>query len=113
MLPILYSEGVAAKRISLERFVEISLHERGQDLRLVPPQGNDRRGQRRGPVLWDPATEWTFGWQAGQSRSDFSLYDGWRLKGRIIATISRGDVVYQDGVITAEGGRGRHLRVGG
>ena len=110
MLPILYSEGVAAKRISLERFVEISSTNAAKIFGLYPRKGTIAVGSDADLVLWDPATEWTFGWQAGQSRSDFSLYDGWRLKGRIIATISRGDVVYQDGVITSEGGRGRFLR---
>ncbi len=110
MLPILYSEGVATRRISLERFVEVSSTNAAKIFGLYPRKGTIAVGSDADLVLWDPATEWTFRWQAGQSRSDFSLYDGWRLKGRIVATISRGDVVYRDGEIAAEGGRGKFLR---
>jgi dihydropyrimidinase len=113
MLPILYSQGVAAKRISLERFVELSSTNAAKIFGLYPRKGTIAVGSDADLVLWNPAAEWTFRWQAGQSRSDFSLYDGWRLTGRIVATISRGDVIYQDGAITAPGGRGRYLRAGG
>ena len=110
MLPILYSQGVAGKRISLERFVELSSTNAAKIFGLYPRKGTIAVGADADLTLWDPVAQWTFRWQDGQSQSDFSLYDGWRLTGRITATVSRGDVVYQDGAIRAEGGRGRYLR---
>ena len=42
--------------------------------------------------------------------SDFSVYEGMKLKGWPRYTISRGEVLQKDGVITAEPGRGRYIR---
>lgn len=42
--------------------------------------------------------------------SDFSVYEGMKLKGWPRYTLSRGEVIQKDGVITAEPGRGRYIR---
>lgn len=42
--------------------------------------------------------------------SDFSVYDGMKLKGWPRYTISRGEIIQKDGVITAEPGRGKYIR---
>jgi len=42
--------------------------------------------------------------------SDFSIYSGMKLKGWPRYTISRGEVIQKDGVITAECGRGRYIK---
>lgn len=41
--------------------------------------------------------------------SDFSVYEGMKLKGWPRYTISRGEIIQKDGVITAEPGRGRYI----
>lgn len=42
--------------------------------------------------------------------SDFSVYEGMKLKGWPRYTISRGEIIQKDGVITAELGRGKYLK---
>lgn len=42
--------------------------------------------------------------------SDFSVYEGMKLKGWPRYTISRGDIIQKNGVITAESGRGKYIR---
>ena len=42
--------------------------------------------------------------------SDFSVYEGIKLKGWPRYTISRGEVIQKDGVITAECGRGKYIK---
>ena len=42
--------------------------------------------------------------------SDFSVYEGMKLKGWPRYTISRGEIIQKDGVITAEPGRGKYLK---
>ncbi len=42
--------------------------------------------------------------------SDFSVYEGMKLKGWPRYTISRGEVIQKDGVITAKPGRGKYIR---
>ena len=43
------------------------------------------------------------------SYSDYSLYDGWALKGWPVETILRGHTVMRDGRITGAPGLGRYL----
>ena len=42
--------------------------------------------------------------------SDFSVYEGMKLKGWPRYTISRGEILQKDGVISAEPGRGKYIR---
>ena len=42
--------------------------------------------------------------------SDFSVYEGMKLKGWPRYTISRGEIIQKDGVITAKPGRGKYIR---
>jgi len=44
------------------------------------------------------------------SYSDYSLYDGWNLKGWPVRTIVRGVTVMDDGKIVGPAGHGRYLR---
>jgi dihydropyrimidinase len=41
--------------------------------------------------------------------TDFSPYTGRRVRGAVVATVSRGEIVYEDGEILGRTGRGRFL----
>jgi dihydropyrimidinase len=43
------------------------------------------------------------------SDCDFSLYEGWKLKGWPVATILRGGVIYENGELKGTPGQGRYL----
>lgn len=47
-----------------------------------------------------------------QSNADYSVYDGREVFGWPRFTVSRGEIVLQDGQVTAEPGRGRWPRRG-
>ena len=49
-------------------------------------------------------------WQELGSYSDYSLYDGWRLKGWPRLTMVRGVTVMRDGQIVGPSGHGRYLK---
>jgi dihydropyrimidinase len=44
------------------------------------------------------------------SSSDFSIYEGWHLKGWPILTMVRGNVVMRDGEVIGEKGFGKYIR---
>jgi dihydropyrimidinase len=46
------------------------------------------------------------------SRSGYSLYEGWDVVGAPAQTISRGEVVYADGAVLGEAGRGQLVHRG-
>jgi dihydropyrimidinase len=113
MLPLLYSRGVHTGRISIERFVELTSTNAAKIFGLYPQKGTIAIGSDADLLIWDPTANYTFRAEDAQTRTDFSLYDGWQLDGRLLTTISRGEVIYDDGDIVAAGGRGRLLRRAG
>jgi dihydropyrimidinase len=109
MLPMLYSEGVAKDRISLERFVELTSTNAAKLFGLYPRKGTIAVGADADLALWDPAATRTIRADELRSRSGYSVYEGWAVTGWPTLTVRRGDVVYADGQVVAGPGGGRPL----
>ena len=77
---------------------------------LYPRKGAIAVGSDADIVLFDPAAAWRISTERLHMNTDFSPYEGREMIGRVIATLSRGEVVYRDGDVKAEKGRGRFLR---
>ncbi len=61
-------------------------------------------------VLYDTAKEFTISSGNMHSNVDYTIYEGMKLKGYPVLTMSRGSVVYEDGVYKGEAGYGRLIR---
>ena len=48
-------------------------------------------------VVFDPDEEWTVDPEQFASKARNTPFAGWKLKGRVKYTISKGEVIYQDG----------------
>ncbi len=112
MLPLLHSEGVVKGRITLERFVEISSTNPARLFGLYPRKGTIAVGSDADLALWDPTEQRRLRLADMKSRGGFSLFDGWEVTGWPQMTIRRGEVVYENGRITAEPGSGELLKRG-
>lgn len=110
--PMLYSEGVVAGRISLERFVAVTATNPARLFGLFPRKGTVAVGSDADLVLWDPAETRTIRDEDMLSGAGFSVYAGREVTGWPRVTIRRGEVVYEDGVVLARPGSGRLLRRG-
>lgn len=64
---------------------------------LDVPGGNLKVGQAADITIIDPAREWTIDVEAMRSKSRNSPFDGWRVRGKAIATMVEGEVRYRDG----------------
>jgi dihydropyrimidinase len=112
LMPMLYSEGVAAGRISLARFVELTSASAARLFGLYPRKGAVAAGSDADLVLWDPQQRRVIDGAAMQSRAGYSVYDGWTVRGWPRFVVRRGEIVLADGEITARPGQGRWLRRG-
>jgi dihydropyrimidinase len=110
MMPLLYSEGVRKGRISLERFVEVTSTNAAKIFGVYPQKGTIAVGSDADLVVWDPDLSRTLRADDLQTNADYSLYDGWEIVGGPAVTISRGEVVFADGRVTVEEGRGLLVR---
>jgi len=110
LMPMLYSEGVAAGRISLDQFVALTSANAARIFGLYPRKGAIAVGSDADIALWDPGHRRTIDGARMQSLSGYSVYDGWQVQGWPRFVVRRGQVVFADGQITARPGDGEWLR---
>lgn len=112
LMPMLFSEGVRAGRISLARFVELTSTNVAKLFGLYPQKGTIAVGSDADVVIWDPEASRTVDGASMHSRAGYSVYDGRDVRGWPVYTISRGEIVLDRTGVTAARGRGRWLRRG-
>ena len=109
LLPMLYSEGVRKGRISLQRLVELVATNPARIAGLAPRKGVIAPGADADLVLFDPGRTRTIHAPEMQSTADYDVFEGWEVTGWPATTISRGDVIYANGRVVGEPGRGRFV----
>ncbi len=109
LLPLMLSEGVHGGRISLERVVEICCENPAKAFGLYPKKGSWMVGADADLVILDMDREVTFTGDMFHGFGDFTLFDGWKIRGWPKTTLSRGTVVFEDGEVTGKNGHGRYL----
>jgi dihydropyrimidinase len=111
-VPLLFSEGVSKGRISLPRFVEVVSTNPAKLVGLYPQKGTLSIGSDADIMIIDPEKEVTISRDMLHGNTDYTPYEGWKLKGYPVTTISRGNVLVQDGRVVASPGAGKFLKRG-
>jgi dihydropyrimidinase len=110
LMPMLFPEGVATGRISLDRFVELTSATAARLFGLYPRKGAIAVGSDADLTLWDPQARRVIDGSQMRSRAGYSVYDGLTVQGWPRFVIRRGQPVLADGICTAEPGQGQHAR---
>jgi dihydropyrimidinase len=108
-LPILFSEGVVAGRISLPRFVALTATNNAALYGLAPRKGSIAVGADADIAIWDPARRVTITNALLHHEVDYTPYEGMVVTGWPEVVMSRGEVIVEGGVLRATPGRGRFL----
>lgn len=108
-LPLLFSAGVGESRITLEQFVALTAANPARLYGLYPRKGTIAVGSDADIALWDPEREVTIANALLHHNVDYTPYEGIRVTGWPVLTLSRGTVVQRDGTLTAQPGRGEFL----
>jgi len=106
-LPLLYTYGVGAGRITLEEFVNLTATRHAETYGLYPRKGTIAVGSDADLAIWDPEKSVVI--EQTHDRTGYTPYRGRRLKGWPLTVLSRGEVIVQEGKLGAERGRGRFL----
>lgn len=112
LLRVMLSEGVHRRGLSLQRLVALTSTKPAKVFGLYPRKGAMQPGSDADLVVVDLAREETIDPTRLGSFADYSLYEGWTLKGTPTLTLVRGTVVMQDGEIVVPEGYGRYVRAG-
>jgi dihydropyrimidinase len=110
ILPMLYSEGVGKGRLSLNRFVEVISTNPAKLFGLYPQKGTIAIGSDADILIFDPKKEVTIRHRDMHSRSDYELYEGFQVTGWPTMTLSRGEMIVENGKVLGSSGRGKLLR---
>jgi dihydropyrimidinase len=106
---VAYSEGVAAVRLTLRRFVEVFASNPARLLGLYPRKGAIQPGSDADIVIWDPSVERTIRLKDLHHDSDYSIWEGRHVRGWPVTTISRGRIVTADGRLLGTADHGSWL----
>jgi dihydropyrimidinase len=102
MLPVLLSKGVNENRIGIERVAEVTSYNTARIFDMYPRKGTIQPGSDADLALIDLDLEKTVTPELLQSYSDYTIYDGWKLRGWPIMTIVRGNIIMEDGEVVNE-----------
>ena len=109
-MPLLLSEGVGKGRLTLNQFVQLGSANAAKIYGLYPRKGTIAVGADADIAIWDTEREWVVSHDLLHDNSDYTPYEGMKLRGWPVMTISRGEVVWNDGAFNAAPGRGQFLR---
>lgn len=109
-VPLLFSEGVSKGRISINRFVELVATNPARLAGLYPRKGTLAIGSDADIMIIDPEKDVEISQKMLHGKTDYTPFEGWKLKGYPITTISRGNVLVRDGEFVSEPGVGKFLK---
>jgi allantoinase len=113
MLPAIVDEGLHRRNLSWTDFANLSAAGPARILGLYPQKGSLRVGADADLAIWDLDQEWEVRRESLLSRHPWTPLEGRRLRGRVVATVRRGQMIYQDGAICAPAGSGMFVSVTG
>jgi dihydropyrimidinase len=102
MLPVLLSQGVNEDRIGIERVAEVTSYNTARIFGIYPKKGTIEPGSDADLTIVDLDLEKTVTPDLLQSYSDYTIYDGWKLRGWPVMTIVRGKMIMEDGQVANE-----------
>jgi dihydropyrimidinase len=99
----------SAGRLTLNQFVDITTTTPARLYGLYPKKGVIAVGSDADFAIWDPEKKVTIRNEMLHHAVDHTPYEGMQVQGWPVMTISRGEVLLEDGLVTSAAGRGRFL----
>jgi dihydropyrimidinase len=110
--PILFSEGVVAGRIDIERFVALNSANAAKIYGIYPRKGTIAVGADADIAIWDPEKKVVIRNADLHHNVDYTPFEGMTVQGWPITVLSRGEVICDGGVLHGIKGRGQFLECG-
>src|SRR6516162_553616 len=109
-LQLLHHHGVGLGNLSLNRFVELVATAPARIFGMYPKKGVLAVGSDADIVLWDREAEHTISAATHHMRVDYSMFEGFKVKGNARDVYSRGELIVSKGEFIGKPGRGKYLR---
>jgi dihydropyrimidinase len=107
---IIWDSMVETGRISVSDYVRVTSTECAKIFNIYPRKGAILEGSDADIIILNPERSFVMGAHTHHSRSNTNVYEGRKGKGMVEVTISRGRVVWEDGILNVVPGSGRYVR---
>ncbi len=109
-MPVLWTHGVNAGRISANQFVALTSANPAKIFGLYPRKGSLMVGADADVVIWDPKKKVKYGVAHSHQRTDYNLYEGWELTGYPEKVFLRGKMIVDGEEWKGKAGDGQFLK---
>lgn len=109
-IPLIYSEGVRAGRININKFVELCSTNPAKLLGMYPRKGTIAPGSDADLMIFDPEKEVTLSWKNLHQRVDYTPYEGMAIKGYPVKVIVNGELKVDNGRFVGKKGTGKFIK---
>ncbi len=108
-MPVMWTYGVGGGRITPEQFVAQMSTNPAKIFGLYPKKGDLLPGSDADVVVWDPDRALEYGRAHAHHRTDYNLYEGWKLSGYPEKVYLRGELIVDGDKWLGQAGSGRFL----
>lgn len=109
-MELLYSEGVAKEKISLNKYVEVACTNPAKIFGMFPRKGTIGIDSDADIVIFDPNKKHTLSASTHHMNVDYSGYEGWEVTGKVNIVLLRGKVVIENNECLVEKGYGKFIK---
>ena len=108
-MAILWDSGVNTGRLTMNEFVAVTSANAARIFNIYPQKGTIQKGADADIVVWDPEGTRTISAKTHHQNVDFNIFEGRTVRGIPTYTLSRGQVVWDNGELQAIEGAGRYI----
>jgi dihydropyrimidinase len=109
-MELLFSEGVAKGRISLNKYVEVACTNPAKIFGMFPRKGTIGIDSDADIVIFDQNEKHTISASSHHMNVDYSAYEGWEITGKVKTVLLRGRVAIENNVCKLEKGYGQFIK---
>ena len=109
-LQLIHHHGVNQGKLTINRFVELVSTTPARIFGMYPRKGVLAPGSDADIVFWDSSAQHTISAKTHHMRVDYSLFEGFEVKGNVRTVMSRGEVIIDKGRFLGKAGRGQYLK---
>jgi dihydropyrimidinase len=109
-MELLYSEGVAKNKISLNKYVEVACTNPAKIFGMFPRKGTIAIGSDADIVIFDANEKHTLSAKTHHMNVDYSGYEGWEVTGKVKTVLLRGEVAIDNNECLIDKGFGKFIK---
>ncbi|MGI8636038.1 MAG: dihydropyrimidinase [Segetibacter sp.] len=109
-MELLYSEGVAKGKISLNKYVEVTSTNAAKIFGMFPQKGTIAVNSDADMVIFDPGSKHTISVNSHHMNTDYSAYEGWEVTGKVKTVLLRGKVAIDNNECIIDKGYGQFVK---